>query len=115
MTSTNILLLLEIFVQNFYKMELLNFRLVSVFLVFGLSLFILESETVDPHLVTETKIVEESPNSNSKSPDDKEFRIAWMAPKEEFHNFSADTSVGALKLGLLQIDRDQYLHGRTVR
>ena len=111
----NGILSIIMWIQNLCNMELSKHIYLLLFFVCGLSFLVSEIETVDPHLVTETKIEEKSEKSNSKSPDDKEFRIAWMAPKKEFHNFSADTSVGALKLGLSQIERDQYLHGRTVR
>ena len=50
-----------------------------------------------------------------KLPEDREFRIAWMAPREEFHNLSASTSVGALKLALAAIIQHDYLYGWQIR
>ena len=109
------------------KMEIwsiLYFFKVVYFLWSGiviLGIFLFSRETaavaVEP-LVTETKIVEDEPlvtNYRLKPPDDREIRIAWMAPETEYHNFSAATSVGALKLGLSFIENAKSFHGRTVR
>ena len=85
--------------------------------ILGISILTYQTAAVEP-LVTETKIVEEKPqvtNYRLKSPDDREIRIAWMAPEREFHNFSAATSVGALKLGLSFIENAKSFHERTVR
>ena len=85
--------------------------------ILGISIIPHRIVAVEP-LVTETKIVEEDPqvtNYRLKSPDDREIRIAWMAPETEYHNFSAATSVGALKLGLSFIENAKSFHGRTVR
>ncbi|XP_065926987.1 uncharacterized protein [Magallana gigas] len=49
-----------------------------------------------------------------------EFRIAWMAPKKEYYNLSAYSSVGALKIALSAIRRNptnriQSLHNSTIK
>lgn len=49
-----------------------------------------------------------------------EFRIAWMAPKKEYYNLSAYSSVGALKIALSAIrtnptNRIQSLHNSTIK
>ncbi|XP_048242555.1 atrial natriuretic peptide receptor 2-like isoform X1 [Haliotis rufescens] len=44
----------------------------------------------------------------------REFRIAWMAPKQEYNKFSAATTVNALKLALYSIGR-KYLRGHPIR
>ena len=103
-------------IHKFLYKELSNCKLFEIILIV-IALSFYQTQAVDP-LVTETKIVEEEPqvtNYRRKSPDDREFRIAWMAPEKEFHNFSAATSVGALKLGLSKIEKDQYFNRRTVR
>ncbi|KAH3890238.1 hypothetical protein DPMN_014311 [Dreissena polymorpha] len=54
----------------------------------------------------------------TKSPDDNEYRIAWLAPKKEYYNFSAATSVGAMKLALKRIQLGELNHdlkGGTLR
>ena len=90
----------------------------SVFFFFNFMTFsclgIVEAEP----FVTETKTVKETPqvtNNKRKFPDDREIRIAWMAPEAEYHNFSAATSVGTLKMGLSFIENEKSLHGRTIR
>ena len=40
-----------------------------------------------------------------KDPLDKELRIAWLAPDAEYHNLSASSSVGSIKLALTYIKR----------
>lgn len=52
---------------------------------------------------------------NEKHPDDKEFRIAWLAPEQEFHNLSAATSAGAVKLALAYISQHEILKGYTLK
>lgn len=50
-----------------------------------------------------------------------EFRIAWMAPKKEYYNLSAYSSVGALKMALSAIRQNsepsqiQSLHNSTIK
>lgn len=50
-----------------------------------------------------------------------EFRIAWMAPKKEYYNLSAYSSVGALKIALSAIRQNsdpsqiQSLHNSTIK
>ena len=84
---------------------------------------VFDVNSVDP-LVQEIAIPAETvlvePNrrrcrQTEKHPDDKEFRIAWLAPQKEFHNFSAETSVGALRLALAYIDQYHLLNGWKVR
>lgn len=78
---------------------------------------------VDPNLVTElekppsvqTKARDQGCRRNVKAPNDKEFRIAWLAPEQEYHNFSAVTSVGAVKLALAYIVQHDILHGYGLR
>lgn len=91
------------------------------------TLFICICGSVDPnHLVEEIQIpIEAKPRETptqrgcrkaEKDPTDKEFRIAWLAPRQEYHNFSAATSVGAMKLALAYIDQHMLLkHGWKVR
>ncbi|XP_071122503.1 atrial natriuretic peptide receptor 1-like [Mytilus edulis] len=45
----------------------------------------------------------------------REFRIAWMAPKNTYHGLNASSSVGALKLALQAIDMGDLLVNHTVR
>jgi hypothetical protein len=52
---------------------------------------------------------------NEKHPDDKEFRIAWLAPEQEFHNLSAATSAGAVKLALVYIRQNELLKGYRLK
>lgn len=77
---------------------------------------------VDPNLVTElekpavdVKKKQEGCRRSFKSPDDKEFRIAWLAPEQEYHNFSAVTSASAVKLALAFISKTDILHGYKLR
>ncbi|WAR01722.1 ANPRA-like protein [Mya arenaria] len=91
----------------------------GVFLLFGIIFsYFLQCGTVDPNLVTESKIpkkIEVIPKPKGdcrryeKDPDDQEFRIAWLAPEKEYHNFSARTSVGAMKLALAYIRQHHHL------
>ena len=84
--------------------------------------------SVDPNnLVSEIQIPEEviAPivqevkrgcRSAEKESHDREFRIAWLAPKQEYHNFSAATSIGAMKLALAYIDQHiLYTYGWKLR
>ena len=87
---------------------------------------VLISTTVDPNLVVNSEIPAETqiivkPKTKTecrrteKHTEDKEFRIAWLAPEKEYHNFSAGTSVGAMKLALAYINQHQILVGWKVR
>ncbi|WAR01721.1 GCY2-like protein [Mya arenaria] len=91
----------------------------GVFILFGIIFsYFLQCGTVDPNLVTESEIpkkIEVIPKPKGdcrrykKDPDDQEFRIAWLAPEKEYHNFSARTSVGAMKLALAYIRQHHHL------
>ncbi|XP_045175624.2 atrial natriuretic peptide receptor 1-like isoform X2 [Mercenaria mercenaria] len=93
------------------------------FKVYIIYIFIKSVYCVDPnHLVTEIEqplkvqqTTAQGCRRNVKAKDDKEFRIAWLAPEQEFHNFSAATSTGAVKLALAFIVQHEILHGYTLR
>lgn len=96
---------------------------------FILQTFILICLSVDPnHLVAEIQIPEEKAVAPVSAPEqkgcrraekeahDREFRIAWLAPRQEYHNFSAATSIGAMKLALAYIDQHiLYAYGWKLR
>ncbi|KAL4225191.1 hypothetical protein ACF0H5_015882 [Mactra antiquata] len=71
--------------------------------------------SLDPNYV-ESPVTVESENANQscrrwqKAPHDKTFRIAWFAPEKEYHNFSANTSGGAVKLALAYIYQNNLLN-----
>lgn len=94
-------------------------------MIFGLTVLIViyvpQCLTLDPHLIAETSIGEEdksiecSCRRRTKSPDDKEFRVVWLAPKTEYHNFSAPTSSGSVKLAIAYIFKKDILKDYRVR
>lgn len=47
----------------------------------------------------------------------REFRIAWMAPRREYHGLSAASSVGGIKLALISRDTHEgkVLDNHTIR
>ncbi|XP_052801340.1 atrial natriuretic peptide receptor 1-like isoform X2 [Mya arenaria] len=97
----------------------------GVFFLFGIVFsHFLQCGTVDPNVVTQSEIpkkIEVIPKPKGdcrryeKDPDDQEFRIAWLAPEKEYHNFSARTSVGVMKQALAFIRQKRRVMGWNVR
>lgn len=97
----------------------------NIVIISVLFFFIKITFSVEPNPVTELEIPKEEKKvppppvrvcrKKQKDPDDKEFRIAWFAPEQEYHNFSAVTSVGAIKLALAFIVQEEILQGWTLR